>query len=968
MATIRAELRRYLWLWWCVGLSIIPLHAEWQVCMSNYTPEDYNAGTQNWQILQDENGWIYVANNYGLLEFDGETWNTYGIRNATVVRSLAHGKNGEIYVGGTDEFGCFTGNRVGQLDYTSFADSVPQEYRHFGEVWSMLLHDSILYVQTRNYIFLRTQQGNIKVIEPKTRIFCMTCVDNNIYVATANGICLLAGNTLNVLQGSELLYNTEVRNMQYLPAKGLLIATDSKGMFLYDGNAIEPFHTEADDFLRKNQLYSFAVDSNRLAFGTVLQGIVLTDINGQNCTYINQHNGLHNSTVLSLLFDKEHNLLAGLDQGLVWIQLDYPTRKLYDANIAYASGYASAINNNYLYLGTNQGLYKAPYNPNTAEIGKVQWVEGASGQVWSLSAIDGTLFCCHHHGLYQLTPKGLKTISAIDGFWKVRKWDDNTLLAGTYRGIYLLQKGRQDWQIVRKIQGFDDTALNFEIDAVGDVWIISPKGVERLRLNRTLDRFTSELVLPYNERHDYIGIARLNKEIFISSADTCFLVDTDGQIQSAAHLCELMDGCRHYALVNKDDNGNIWYITDNKLKVTRYDTAKQAYAISRQLLMQNSNFFIGGFEHLNMLADNKAILGGVQGYYSVDIRELATMTKMSERRLYLRRMSLVGKNDSVLYGESAHSLPHSYNLSYGQYALRFDLGGTACLDQGRTYATRLLPIETDFVTMGTNCSREFSALKDGTYRLEARMYSPLYNQEFTTSFVFRIAPPWYRTTIAYTLYTIIVLMALLLLVWTIMTWHKKGQQRIAKEKDALINEQQIRYANQMQKQQLALLQLQNEKTEYELRNKNRELSNLLLNQINRNELIEEIQYDIRKVADNLKDNDTRQAETKLRNLQAKLSKNKNTEIDWKQFEDNFDMVNDHFLKKLSARYPWMNKNERKLCVYIYMGMLTKEIAPLMNLSVRGVEMMRYRVRQKMGLDAQANLKAFFRLLSEQSTD
>ena len=75
--------------------------------------------------------------------------------------------------------------------------------------------------------------------------------------------------------------------------------------------------------------------------------------------------------------------------------------------------------------------------------------------------------------------------------------------------------------------------------------------------------------------------------------------------------------------------------------------------------------------------------------------------------------------------------------------------------------------------------------------------------------------------------------------------------------------------------------------------------------------------------------------------------------DWKRFEENFDFVNDSFIRKLSARFRWMNKQERKLCVYIYMGLQTKEIAPLLNLSNRGVEMMRYRTRRKMELDAQA---------------
>ena len=102
-----------------------------------------------------------------------------------------------------------------------------------------------------------------------------------------------------------------------------------------------------------------------------------------------------------------------------------------------------------------------------------------------------------------------------------------------------------------------------------------------------------------------------------------------------------------------------------------------------------------------------------------------------------------------------------------------------------------------------------------------------------------------------------------------------------------------------------------------------------------------------------------EAQGRMQNLQNRLSRNSETNVDWKRFEENFDIVNNQFIERLQTRYPWMSKQERKLCVYIKMGLMTKEIAPLMNLSTRGVEMMRYRIRAKMELDSQTNLKQFF---------
>lgn len=63
------------------SLELKPLYATWQRPVTNYTRYDYEAGTQNWMLEQLDNGWIYVANNKGLLEFDGVT-NLYPIQYA----------------------------------------------------------------------------------------------------------------------------------------------------------------------------------------------------------------------------------------------------------------------------------------------------------------------------------------------------------------------------------------------------------------------------------------------------------------------------------------------------------------------------------------------------------------------------------------------------------------------------------------------------------------------------------------------------------------------------------------------------------------------------------------------------------------------------------------------------------------------------------------------------------------------
>lgn len=118
--------------------------AGWMPAVHHFSPADYSAGTQNWDMVQQANGWMYVANNYGLLETDGFSWHLYGIHNATAIRSVALGKDGAIYVGGTDEFGVFTPNELGELHYENLSLQIPERYRQFGEVWQLQVANDVL--------------------------------------------------------------------------------------------------------------------------------------------------------------------------------------------------------------------------------------------------------------------------------------------------------------------------------------------------------------------------------------------------------------------------------------------------------------------------------------------------------------------------------------------------------------------------------------------------------------------------------------------------------------------------------------------------------------------------------------------------------------------------------------------------------------------------------------------------------
>jgi DNA-binding CsgD family transcriptional regulator len=67
---------------------------------------------------------------------------------------------------------------------------------------------------------------------------------------------------------------------------------------------------------------------------------------------------------------------------------------------------------------------------------------------------------------------------------------------------------------------------------------------------------------------------------------------------------------------------------------------------------------------------------------------------------------------------------------------------------------------------------------------------------------------------------------------------------------------------------------------------------------------------------------------------------------------------------LDEKFPGLTRNEKILCAYLKMNLSTKEIAPLQNISSRGVEVNRYRLRKKMNLGRDVNLSKYLNELGQ----
>lgn len=176
-----------------------------------------------------------------------------------------------------------------------------------------------------------------------------------------------------------------------------------------------------------------------------------------------------------------------------------------------------------------------------------------------------------------------------------------------------------------------------------------------------------------------------------------------------------------------------------------------------------------------------------------------------------------------------------------------------------------------------------------------------------------------------------------------------------KVKKKLLEEQEERMAREAAANEKKLISLKNLQLEQELESKNRELANAAMNIVYKNEMLNNLHHELTNLNDS---SGNKLSNDQLRKVNKLIDEAHSDDRDWDLFEKSFNEAHENFFKKLKSEYPSLVPNDLKLCAYLRLNMSSKEIASLLNISTRGVEIRRYRLRKKLNLPTNKNLTEF----------
>lgn len=948
--------------------SIAQSHFSGLPFVRNFQTVEYKAGIQNWDIIQDKRGLVYVGNNFGLLEYDGHRWQTYGVKSGTKVRSVAIDSRGRIYVGCQGDFGYFFPDGAGRLTYTSLADSLENKYRNFDEAWSIYIDGAKVYFCTFSLIYLY-DEGKLTVIEPRHPIDLSFLVNRKLYVNEGSkGIVVLEGNELNLIKGGDFFKDISISSIMQVESDRFLISTFQQGIFQLINGRVVPWNESLQQTFRDAYINCMVrLQNGNFALGTQNSGLLIMNAEGDMLMQLTRGRGLENRTILSIYEDDLNNLWLGHNNGIAYVELGSPFTIINEQSGLPGTGYTAFLDNDNLYLGTNTGLYIRARDDRK----DFKLIENTRGQLYHIGRYNDDLLAGHHNGALRINDQAATRLSTEQGSWvfQVLKGEPAKLVEGTYTGLQLYEARQGKWKLKKKLNGFSESSRVMAEDAQGNLWVTHGyKGAFRIRLNTNRDSLSQ--VLYYGTEKGFpsahlINVFKIRNELLFTAENGVYKYNpaTDRFVPDDLFTPRLGRYSQIW-FMQEDALGNIYFAGREHIGVFQKNTIGE-YSLEANDFGKIRKYLNDDLMNITILKNNEVLFGAKDGFIHYDPAPRLNRSHETFNTLIRRVSVITNGTDSVLFfgnysqGDSVVNKQldaFSPALPFRSNSVSFSFSATSFEgDADLVYQYYLENFEAEWSLWSTQVLKEYTNLKEGRYVFHVRARNVNGRVSPETTYEFVIHPPWYRSVWAYFIYAVSVI-AFLFTGFNMLDKKYQRQQRLMTiRQEKVLNQKNSELEKLSQQSQEEITRLQNEKLESELRHMNNELGTATMHLLNKNEFITGIKNDLHSIVKRSPGNEIKK---ELLLITKDIEHNISADDDWEHFQFHFDRVHGDFTNRFKVVFPGLSPQEIKLSAYLRMNLSTKEIAQLLNISVRGVEISRYRLRKKLQLERNQNLQDF----------
>jgi DNA-binding CsgD family transcriptional regulator/ligand-binding sensor domain-containing protein len=912
-------------------------------------------------MAEDAEGIRYFGNNNGLLVYDGERWHKVELPNGSTVRSLLYASDGRLYAGGYNEIGTVQRDEYGQYFFQSILSQLSLQGSDMQDVWQ--ISEAQGYIIFRSFDLLIALADNKSVTLPATDRFGFSSVVNGqFYITDGWGLKRL---DLQHMKFEKILPAVHYAHQE---VSGILPGHTNSELVLFTkpgyvhtiNPAARAVVTTHDHLLKENdQIFStLKANDGRYYLGTINNRIITLEQTAHGLANTGNDYKLQDNTVLGLYQTANGNIWALLNKGLDCIQMAAPVTIIFEG----AAVYDAIIYQHHLYLATNRGVYRAPLkasSDNQALYGHdFEMVDKLEAQAWSLSIIKDQLIVAHDKGVWVVDGAQSYKVEGTNGIWKVIPiaGETNKYFACAYDGLLLLAFENGRLMMKNRIEGFDISSR--DISQIGEekmFWICHGyKGVYRIKLDDDLMRTMA--MEHYTEESGLPGAFHVNlsswqgENVFTTRDGIYSYVPKTNRFIRHQRLTKIL-GANAAIRALMDGPRRTWFLQNDELGYFEVDSTSLPVYIGH--LAEVSGALNEAMPLLLPTNNNRVLIGTNNGLYRFDLsmndRQQRGNTRITEVRYTAKDKST--KYVPLHTDDRMTRFPHHARSIHFQYATP-----SAQHLADIQYSHLLENAENEWSEWTEEAEIEYNYLKHGHYTFKVRSRSALGNTYDMAQFEFEINPPWYLTALSkaiFTLLAIVLLFASLVLMRRIIRNIRLEEQKMRRVLELELQQMKL-------EQEKKLIIQDKQKLEYDVVNKSKELANYTMLLVNKKDLLNDIEKELselKKVSKNA------QVVAKIKSIARSIKMNLQDEGHLRLFDTNFEKAHQEFFHEIKTKYPDLTQKELRLCGFVKMNLTNKEIASILNISVRGVETARYRLRKRLSIHHDVNMVEFLEKVS-----
>ena len=377
-----------------------------------------------------------------------------------------------------------------------------------------------------------------------------------------------------------------------------------------------------------------------------------------------------------------------------------------------------------------------------------------------------------------------------------------------------------------------------------------------------------------------------------------------------------------------------WLCFKNEAGLFHNDSGKGT--LKCRLLLNNYNMnMVSRDRKIYPLNDSLHLISAMQGILLVNIRELIEGSLGPGTPLQISEIKYIDKRGLPPLPVNTEKISLPYNFQ--EFSIYV---GSTIFTPNHQISYMIEGVSSTWSPWQKGGEISFLQLPEGKYILKIRKYV-VKGPYLEISVPITVRPPWYNTIWAWLLYII----SIALIGKYTLSYHLKNLQREEKSKQEAKRQAEEQKIQQMKSRML----------EAELQNKNNELTLQTSALVKRNQAVQKLLDELEQQKETLGDRYPNKLYNRMKNL---MEESLNDQADWVLFETHFNSAHQNFIDRLRQQYSDITSGDLRICCLLRMNLSTKEIASLLNVSVRAIELRRYRLRKRLSLDSDTNLIDF----------